>query len=309
LATYNLKHITMIGIIKVRVRVKKGSRRRCRRSRRRLSQSAFISLEASVADDDDDDDDDDEDDPDVVFDEQREAENVLGLEGDRSEVAPADQNESFREEFRFLYAVEVPGSRRPIFNNIAKACAVLSNSKVVFLSHVHVMLQCLDPRLAELCYIDTDSCIWSLTYDRIEECLLPSKLDYWKRADILADESGTASCHGKMKLEGLFRAAQFKTVKIYRLYTADANKPYTRCKGIHKAIGERLPDQTFCSMIKDSRVVHRTVLRPSKAGEMFIGHESKSLSVPYNLKRYVTECGIHSFSFSTLSASSDLTNG
>ena len=297
LASYNLKHITLIGMIQVaRKRKKKALRRPLPTTRSRSSlASQFIAFDAVVDDDDDD------DALDAGFDEEAEIANVLGLDNDSGGGSAGDDDQSLEYQFRFLYAVEVPGTRRPIFNNVAKACAVLSNSKVVFFSHVHVMLRCLDPRLAELCYIDTDSCIWSLTYDRIEDCLLPDKIAEWKEADILADENGPLSCHGKMKLEGLFRAAQFKTVKIYRLYTSGVDKPYTRCKGIHKAIGERLPDQSFCSMQKDVRVVHRTVLRPSKAGEMLVGHESKSLSVPYNLKRYVTDCGIHTFSFSNIS--------
>ena len=105
-----------------------------------------------------------------------------------------------------------------------------------------------------------------------------------------------------MKLEGTFRAGQFKTMKIYRLYNThvDNERPsfYTRCKGIQKAIGERLPASSFDPFADDHRTVHRTVLRPTKCGEIIMGHETRSLAIPFNLKRFVTDDGLHSFPLS-----------
>ena len=171
------------------------------------------------------------------------------------------------------------------------------------------MLQCLDPCLAELCYVDTDSCIWSLSKPTLEECLLPSRVGKWIQADILADENGSKSCHGKMKLEGLFSAGKFKTLKIYRLYSAsqveglNVDKPqaaYTRCKGINRYLAGKLPDDGFQSSSAVKISVHRNALKPTKKGEMFMTQESRSLAVPFNLKRHVTKDGLHSLPFSLL---------
>ena len=265
----------------------------------------FVCDEASVADDDDDDEDDDEDEED---DEEEfadnsgdEMENVLGVlekipKASTSNPPLMEDDNRYEWQYRFLYTVEMSGERRAIFNNAAKAVAILSNSKVLFFDHLHRMMCCLDPKCAELCYVDTDSCIWSLTYDNLDACLLSEKRQEWYEADILADESNPLSCHGKMKLEGTFRAGRFKTMKIYRLYSKE--NYYTRCKGVQKAIGERLPESSFDAFADDQRSIHRTVLRPTKCGEIVIGHETRSLAIPFNLKRHVTNDGIHTFPFS-----------
>ena len=318
MGTFNLKHVNLIGLVKVRQKKKRSHnralpaaaeedederqqqrRRQLQRHKRRQSAKMFFSDEAAVADDDEDEDDwDDEEEEE----EDRERDNVLGLL-DRlpSPAAAADDDQDdnrYEWHYRFLYTVEMSGHRRPVFNNAAKAVAILSNSKVLFFDHLHRMMSCLNPKCAELCYVDTDSCIWSLSFDSLDDCLLPDKKQEWLEADIIADESSPLSCHGKMKLEGNFRAGRFKTMKIYRLYSKD--NYYTRCKGVQKAIGERLPESSFDAFADDQRRIHRTVLRPTKCGEIIVGHETRSLAIPFNLKRFVTDDGIHSFPFSSV---------
>ena len=197
----------------------------------------------------------------------------------------------------WLYAVEVDGGNKRIFNNLPKAVAVLGNSKRVFFSHLHVMLTCLDPALAELCYIDTDSCLWSLTYQTLEECILDEKRDEWRRRDIIADEDSERSCHGKLKLEGTYRGGLFKTTKIYRLFDECV---YTRCKGVNRYVAERLENRHFDVDWNSAVTVHRTCLRPTRTGEIVIASEARSLSVPFNLKRHVTPDGVHTLPFSAI---------
>ena len=236
----------------------------------------------AVDDDDDDDDEDACDDAAVA----RQDRKVFGTD-------PSLVNLSF------LYAIDVAGSTRRLFNNLPKAVAVLGNSKRLFLSHLHVMLDCLDPALSELCYIDTDSCLWSLTYQTLEDCLLPGKAGFWKRQNIVADESTELSCHGKLKLEGIYRAALFKTSKIYRLF-GDCTTAYTRCKGVNRRQADRLSNVHFDNNFNSATVVHRTCLRPRRTGEIVVTTEAKRLSVPFNLKRFVTDDGIHTLPFSEI---------
>ena len=309
MGTFNLKHVNLVGLVKVRQQKKKSNCRAKKQAppRRRRRRHMFMCDEASVADDDDDDDEEDEEDEEDDEEEFAdnsgdEMENVLGVlekipKASTSTNPPLMEDDNRYEwQYRFLYTVEMSGERRAIFNNAAKAVAILSNSKVLFFDHLHRMMCCLDPKCAELCYVDTDSCIWSLTYDNLDACLLSEKRQEWYEADILADESNPLSCHGKMKLEGTFRAGRFKTMKIYRLYSKE--NYYTRCKGVQKAIGERLPESSFDAFADDQRSIHRTVLRPTKCGEIVIGHETRSLAIPFNLKRHVTNDGIHTFPFS-----------
>lgn len=207
--------------------------------------------------------------------------------------------------YSFLYSMVVSGVGKQIKNCIPRGVAVLSNSKTIILSHVSTMLNCLDPRLAEICYMDTDSCIFSLTHENIEDNLLTEKKEEWKLLDIIADESGDKTCHGKMKLEGTFKVGLFKALKIYRLFSSsDFEKErkektcYTRCKGVNRYIATLIPNSVFDQQRLSQVVVHRSCLRPSRTGEMLIAHECKSLAAPFNLKRHVTADGLHTFPIS-----------
>jgi len=207
--------------------------------------------------------------------------------------------------YHFLYMVSISGSEKTIFNNLPKAVGVLSNSKRLFLNHISVMLKCLDPCLAELTYVDTDSCVWSLSKKKLEDCILKTKRDEWISANIIADEKGTLSCHGKLKLEGMFAAGQFRTIKIYRLYKENEElegkkmiPAYTRCKGVNRYIATRLPNESFDSIHPQSLIVHRSALRPTQTGEIHMIHEARSVTCPFNLKRYVCNDGYHTLPFS-----------
>ena len=223
------------------------------------------------------------------------------------EELKAKQSAAKEYSYHFLYAACFSGEDKRIFNNLPKAVAVLSNSKRLFLGHLSIMFRCLDPCLAELTYTDTDSCIWSLATENLEDCLLPEMKQYWRRANIIADEGGLQSCHGKMKLEGTFVAGQFRTMKIYRLYKQSEETSnekqfepaYTRCKGVNRYIATRLPDSGFDSLDPQSIVVHRNALKPTRKGEIHVVHEARSVSVPFNLKRFVCNDGYHTLPFSS----------
>ena len=327
LAHRNLKHTTLLSLVRDKVKAKRGGGSRKRKTPSHAA-ATFLSDEAAVDDDDDADDDDDgdaeeEEGEDDVF-ENREVLAVLGLESERDDddderrvhLDDGDDDEGAcddaavaRQDARMfgsdpnfirvscLYAVDVSGEDRQLFNNLPKAVAVLGNSKRLFFSHLLTMFQCLDPALAELCYVDTDSCLWSFSYESIEDCLLKDKLDLWRARSIVADEESDMSCHGKMKLEGVYKAGLFRTAKIYRLFDAT---PYTRCKGVNRHQANRLLDRHFDVEWNNATVIHRTCLKPTRTGEIVIAREAKRMSVPFNLKRYVTDDGIHTAPFSKL---------
>ena len=211
-----------------------------------------------------------------------------------------------RYKFNFLLAVIKSGERKPIKNALPRAVAVLSNSKALFLGHINLMLKCLDSGLAEICYVDTDSALFSTTYENLEDCLKPELKQFWNEKNILADEAAQQSCHGKMKLEGMFRLGHFKSLKIYRLFNSIEaeqifEQAYTRCKGVNRKVGLRLPDFAFDTFNLDRIVVHKTSLRPTRTGEITMSHEAKTLARPFNLKRYTTNDGIHTLPISYIS--------
>ena len=217
--------------------------------------------------------------------------------------------------YTFLWAVVTDGSRKRIFNTLPRAVAVLSNSKRLFLGHLSLLFRCLDPRLAEICYVDTDSCVWSLSHSKLEDCLLPEQRSLWNRMCPVADENGPVSCHGKLKLEGLFDGGLFKTMKIYRLFTnedggegsalAQWSVAYTRCKGISRGAAENMPDSVFDPLVPPEGEAHRLAfyrqaLRPTRSGEIKLVHESRCVALPFNFKRWVTPDGIHTLPFGLL---------
>ena len=186
-------------------------------------------------------------------------------EGEETSIKKSRSN---RYVYRFLYAVSVSGQHKTVLNSLPRAVAVLSNSKRLFLSHLDVMFRCLDPSKAELCYVDTDSCIWSLSHPQLELCLRADRRSEWERAAIIADENGVKSCHGLMKLEGTYASGLFKNIKMYRLFagapteddaTGVDDRVYTRCKGVNRTTAARLNNEYFFQAVKPPKaVVHRS---------------------------------------------------
>ena len=370
-AHLSLKHISLIGVVRVKIKNKKQKTKRAKIGGRLTrptasAAAAFLFNEAVVAQDDEDDNEDEEeveedglDDYDESqqqqqrgmseseYDSDTDADDAPAVsssgdlsemlvmeaeDGETSSVAYNDHTYSANKSiafgrhrtqrkrkiattsewrkkahyrYSFLYSMVSSGVTKKIRNCIPKAVAILSNSKTIILGHVNFMLECLDPRLAELCYMDTDSCIFSFTHPHLEDNLRQDKKDYWAAGKIIADESGEESCHGKLKLEGSFKVGLFKALKIYRLFTSrqfqqEQKKKicYTRCKGVNRNIAKVIPNAIFDKDAVDKVVIHRSCLRPSRTGEMLIAHECKSLAAPFNLKRHVHSDGIHTFPIS-----------
>jgi len=376
-AHLSLKHISLIGVVRMKVKGKKKKRpaqELCTRPTT-LAASFFDDAAAVAPFEDDEDDDDDEDNDEDGYDQHGEEldrgmseseydsdsedddERPVETFGDVSEMLVAEREEDdegdavdivhdhtyscnkrgvatsttastsrkkrkiattseWRKKshyrYSFLYSMVSSGVTKKIRNCIAKAVAILSNSKTIILGHVNFLLECLDPRLAQLCYMDTDSCIFSFTHPSLEDNLLPEKREKWIEGNIIADETGETSCHGKLKLEGTFKVGLFKALKIYRLFTTSQfqeeqkNKScYTRCKGVNRNIAQVIPNAVFDKESVETVVVHRSCLRPSRTGEMLIAHECKSLAAPFNLKRHVHSDGIHTFPISYVADDDD----
>lgn len=199
-----------------------------------------------------------------------------------------------------LYAVTYSGKMSRIKNCLPKAIAILSNSKKLFFSHIKILLECLDPRLAELSYVDTDSCFFSMTYPSLESCLLLEKKDEFYFKNIIANETGILSCHGKMKCEGIYTGAKFRSLKVYRLYndikSSDMNQ-VSHCKGVNSETANFLPENMFDINHTNSIFVTRSSIKPTRAGEIQIAKESKQLAIPFNLKRFVCSDTFHTFPF------------
>lgn len=223
--------------------------------------------------------------------------------------------------FRYLFRVDSSGKDKPVHNALCKAVAVLSNSKRLFFDRVLTLLECLDPAQSEVLYTDTDSVLLSLARPKLRDCVRPEMLTRWDQSDILVDETSPLSQHGKLKVEGTYRGARFRALKMYRLYpegrsmdadcdSVDEVAPAeTRCKGVSRRVASQLEDSVFDPRtFNDKRVVTRTALQPTAGCEMEIIRQSRSMTGPYNFKRYVTSDGLHTLPFSLAPEKEDPTS-
>ena len=197
--------------------------------------------------------------------------------------------------------------------------SILSNSKKIFLGLVLSLLREANPALVEPVYCDTDSIILSCTHQRLEDNLVEGGEERLSEAQVIGSENSVTSIHGKLKLEGTFTAGSFRALKVYRLFSseqlgergpaeADPAYPdlsqlktaYTRCKGISRGLANVLETREFGPSLdfsSENLQAYKASLRPTRAAEMVIQLERKSLAQPYNYKRKVDEDGIHSLPF------------
>ena len=243
-------------------------------------------------------------------------------EGDLEECLTRGEKEKERvADFKFLYTATVSGKYKKISNCIPRAVAILSNSKKIFLGLVIQLLRASDPAKVEPVYCDTDSIILSCSHSRLEDNLKPGGREALESAQIIGREDSKTSIHGKLKLEGVFCSGFFRALKVYRLFEEveleeeleleevvnEARHPemrglksvYTRCKGISRNLANLVETDQFAPSpnSRENLQVHKSSLRPTRAGEMIIQLERKTLAQPYNYKRRVDEFGIHSFPF------------
>ena len=305
----DLRHVTMLGLVKIPQRRKK------QKSSKKKKKSNFVMDESTESDGDCDGDfENDEFGSDLDIgefndsnneeeeeEEKEEERNLFCYKNDHtySYVSKKKLKDSNKYKIEMLYTVSISGNNSPIKNCMPKAIAILSNSKKIFLSHIKTMLECLNPRFAELCYVDTDSCFFSMTFPSLEECLLKDKKDEFFFKNIMANEQDTLSCHGKMKCEGIFSGAKFRSLKVYRLYNEqniDEKKNQTsHCKGVNTTTARFLPESMFDLQNKQQLFVTRNSIKPTRTGEILIVKDSKRLAIPFNLKRFVCADTIHTF--------------
>ena len=301
----DLRHVTLLGLVKI---TRKKSKKSKKSSKRKSSQ--FVMSEAAEVDSADDSNDSEFENEFKEMEELSEDEEVdsqSNIAHDHSYIVAQDQSciEKYKRQLtapykiEMLYAVTFSGKHTRIKNCLPKAIAILSNSKKLFLGHIKILLECLDPKLAELCYVDTDSCFFSMTYPSLQECLLQDKKDEFNYRNIIADESGPLSCHGKMKCEGVFTGAKWRSLKVYRLYNEInvASSQTSHCKGVSTLTASLLPEEMFDVTKQDPLFVTRKSLMPTRTGEILIVKESKQLAIPFNLKRFVCSDTNHTFPF------------
>lgn len=118
-----------------------------------------------------------------------------------------------------LYALTVEKPNAPIYNVNQIAACILGQSRKVFFELIYKLLTFLDPGKAEICYIDTDSCVFACNTENLRDSVRP---DLLKRFDEEKDSifeilNSETEQSGKFKVEGVFREAYFRNLKTYFL--------------------------------------------------------------------------------------------
>ena len=103
-----------------------------------------------------------------------------------------------------------------IVNAAQVACQVLSCSKLIFLSQLLILLRCLDPRMAELAYMDTDCAVfWTVHQELADNVREHKRKEFDDAAHLLfADGESYVPQNGKWEKEGRFCVAFFRGNKV-----------------------------------------------------------------------------------------------
>ena len=71
----------------------------------------------------------------------------------------------------FLYQLKYKLTDSLISNTLQVGATILGNSRVIFYDHIYKLLSFLNPRKAELCYMDTDSVFFFVSHDELDKCV------------------------------------------------------------------------------------------------------------------------------------------
>ena len=214
-----------------------------------------------------------------------------------------------------LYQLKYQLTESMISNTLQVGATILGNSRVIFYDHIYKLLTFLDPRKAELCYLDTDSVFFFVAYDELDKCVKKDQIEDYKMEckKIFVDPNSPHSQASKLKMEGYFQSAFFKCVKNYILIPFEEKKPaVVKSKSIPKIIRDQMSADDFrlnrkrsseyfidsseqenqmCKrqkqMAEDTFYHHRS-LHPTMGEQIFISLKRRKMANGLNLKRILT---------------------
>ena len=188
---------------------------------------------------------------------------------------------------RLLFALTRTNLDAKICNVAQLAASVLSNSRVIFMGALSQLLtDLLDPRLAELCYTDTDSCLWATAHEDLEDCLREGVAPERLRS-LLVDADSAVQQGGRLKLEGTFTAALFRSPKCYALTNRlDPSLDTRRMRSVARRAQALLqPHHYGQNPETQGVVVGRVSLRPTKGFQMTLQEEFHKTTHGFNFQR------------------------
>jgi hypothetical protein len=201
-------------------------------------------------------------------------------------TTPVTRGKRTREDL--LYALTRSGEDSKICNILQVSGWILAQSRLVFFGIVSHLMDVLDPRKAQLCYIDTDSAVYVTALENVADCLRPG-LDPSVLDKVMADPRHERHQGGKMKHESTHTAGLFRCPKCYYLAGEVGEPVMKRMRGVQRRIQFHLCPAHFGQDVRENvAVTHSVSLRPTRGFQMTLLEEDKSLSHCLNLKRVAT---------------------
>jgi hypothetical protein len=183
-----------------------------------------------------------------------------------------------------LYAVVVRQKRAKIRNLMNVASFILQNSRVHFFGVLHKLLSLLDKRYCSVDYVDTDSILISSTFPDLASCLRERNPENEESLNgLMEDCDSRVSQHGKLQHEGRFTIALFRSAKSYLL--GGEEHDMRRMKGVSRTVQALLTEDYFNQdPEQNAGVVRSRSLRPTRAGQIMMLQETKTMLASFNLK-------------------------
>ena len=111
-------------------------------------------------------------------------------------------------------------------------CYILFNSKIILLRRLYFLLRFLNPKLAQLLYMDTDSAHFLLKNRQLEDNVSPFLRPLFKSQMNKHFECGT-KMSGIWVEEGFYECGEYLAEKCYRLYNKNNAQYLTHMKGLN----------------------------------------------------------------------------
>ena len=225
----------------------------------------------------------------------------------------------------FLYHLKYPLSNSSIRNLLQVGAMILGYSRVIFYNQILTLLNFLDPKKAELCYLDTDSVMFFLASANLKDCIKQGKESEFEKVSknkLFVDPTSKYTQAGLMKMEGYYQAGFFKCIKNYVLipFSHTNEERVTKSKGMARVIKDQLPKECFYvsdrkrlreenatsndaegnlqkkrKLTKENLFFQHYALHPTMGEQMVISRKRKVMPNSINCKRRMTEVNLIQF--------------
>jgi len=111
-------------------------------------------------------------------------------------------------------------------------CYILFNSKIILLKRLYFLLKFLNPKFAQLLYMDTDSAHFLVKHKILEENVSPRLKPFFKNQFNKHFENGSKMA-GIWVEEGFYECGEYLAEKCYRLYNKTDDTYLTHMKGLN----------------------------------------------------------------------------